>query len=33
VEDDVLKTKGYRNLIIRIYIAFYIVDKEKNRLL
>lgn len=31
VEDNVLKNKGYRKLIIDNYIAFYIVDDKEER--
>ncbi|SKC57291.1 type II toxin-antitoxin system RelE/ParE family toxin [Maledivibacter halophilus] len=31
VEDDVLKDKGYRKLIIKNYIVFYIVDKIEKQ--
>ncbi len=31
VEDNVLKNKGYRKLIIDNYIAFYIVDDKEGR--
>ncbi len=30
VEDDVLKSKGYRKLVIDNYIAFYIVDEGEK---
>ena len=31
VEDNVLKSKGYRKLIVDNYIAFYIVDDKEER--
>ncbi len=31
VEDDILKSKGYRKLIIESYIAFYVVDETEKQ--
>ena len=29
-EDDYLQSKGYRMLVIKTYIVFYVVDENKN---
>ena len=31
VEDEFLRKKGYRKLIVENYIAFYLVDEEKQQ--
>ncbi len=31
VEDDVLKSKGYRKLIVESYIAFYVVNETEKQ--
>ncbi|UMZ74524.1 type II toxin-antitoxin system RelE/ParE family toxin [Natranaerofaba carboxydovora] len=33
VEDEILKNKGYRKLIIENYVGFYIINEEKNEVI
>ena len=33
VEDDALRDKGYRKLVVENYIAFYIVEEKKKQVI